>query len=88
MSVSSQRGSLGHLGPAAAAHQRRAVVEDTQFARGNVLIKGVAPIGEMFGYLTVLRSQSQGRGSLSLEPFDYRPVPDSLAALHHERLYN
>jgi elongation factor G len=69
-------------------NQRRAVVEDTQFARGNVLIKGVAPIGEMFGYLTVLRSQTQGRGSLSLEPFDYRPVPDNLAALHHERLYN
>jgi len=69
-------------------NQRRAVVEETQFARGNVLVKGVAPIGEMFGYLTVLRSQTQGRGSLSLEPFDYRPVPENLAALHHERLYN
>jgi elongation factor G len=67
--------------------QRRAVVEETRFTRGNVLVGGVVPIGEMFGYLTTLRSQTQGRGSFSLEPLDYRPVPDSLVALHHERLY-
>jgi elongation factor G len=69
-------------------NQRRAVVERTQFARGSVVIDGVAPIGEMFGYLTVLRSQTQGRGSLSLEPLDYRPVPENLAAAHHERLFD
>jgi elongation factor G len=68
-------------------NQRRAVVEETRFMRGNILVRGVVPIGEMFGYLTVLRSQTQGRGSFSLEPLDYRPVPDSLVALHHERLY-
>ncbi len=68
-------------------NQRRAVVEDTRFARGSVVIRGVVPIGEMFGYLTALRSQTQGRGSFSLEPLDYRPVPDNLVALHHERLY-
>jgi len=67
-------------------NQRRAVVENTQFARGGVVVSGVAPIGEMFGYLTVLRSQTQGRASLSLEPLDYRPVPQNLAAAHHERL--
>ena len=69
-------------------NQRRAVVESTQFARGGVVVGGVAPIGEMFGYLTVLRSQTQGRGSLSLEPLDYRPVPENLAAAHHERLFD
>jgi elongation factor G len=68
-------------------NQRRAVVEDTRFTRSAVVIRGVAPIGEMFGYLTVLRSQTQGRGSMSLEPLDYRPVPENLTALHHERLY-
>jgi elongation factor G len=67
-------------------NQRRAAVEDTQFTRGNVVVLGVAPIGEMFGYLTVLRSQTQGRGSLVLEPLDYRPVPENLTALHHQRL--
>jgi elongation factor G len=69
-------------------HQRRAIVEDTGFHRTTVLVRGVVPIGEMFGYLTVLRSQTQGRGSLSLEPLDYRPVPDNLVALHHEKLYS
>ena len=68
-------------------NHRRAVVEETKFGRGSVAIRGVAPIGEMFGYLTVLRSQTQGRGSMSLEPLDYRPVPDNLAELHHQRLY-
>jgi elongation factor G len=68
-------------------NQRRAVVEDTQFHRTAVVVQGVVPIGEMFGYLTTLRSQSQGRGSFSLEPLDYRPVPDNLVALHHQKLF-
>jgi elongation factor G len=66
-------------------NQRRANVEDTRFHHGQVVIRGVVPIGEMFGYLTVLRSQTQGRGAFSLEPQDFRPVPENLAALHHER---
>ena len=66
--------------------QRRAIVEDTGFARNAAVIRGVAPIGEMFGFLTVLRSHTQGRGSFSLEPLDYRPLPDALTALHHEKL--
>jgi len=69
-------------------NQRRAVVDDTKFQRGSVVVRGVVPIGEMFGYLTVLRSHSQGRGSFSLEPFDYRPVPENLIALHHTRVYD
>ncbi len=69
-------------------NQRRAVIEDTRFQRNTVLVRGVVPIAEMFGYLTVLRSQSQGRGSFSLEPLEYRPVPENLIALHHQRLYD
>jgi len=66
--------------------QRRAVVLDTGFARETAVIRGVAPIGEMFGFLTALRSQTQGRGSYMLEPLDYRPLPDNLTALHHDKL--
>ena len=65
--------------------QRRAVVLDTGFARETAVISGVAPIGEMFGFLTALRSQTQGRGSYVLEPLDYRPLPDNLTALHHDK---
>jgi elongation factor G len=68
-------------------NQRRALVEDTGYQRTGVLVKGVVPIAEMFGFLTVLRSQSQGRGSFSLEPLDYRPVPENLVAQAHERLF-
>ena len=67
--------------------QRRALVEDTGFVRNAALIRGVVPIAEMFGYLTVLRSQTQGRGSFSLEPLDYRPLPQNLVADGHERLF-
>ncbi len=66
--------------------QRRAIVLDTGFAREAAVIRGVAPIGEMFGFLTALRSQTQGRGSYMLEPLDFRPLPDSLTALHHDKL--
>jgi elongation factor G len=66
--------------------QRRAVVLDTAVAKAGAVVRGVAPIGEMFGYLTALRSHTQGRGSFSLEPLDYRPLPDNLTALHHVRL--
>ena len=65
--------------------QRRAVVLDTGFARDAAIVRGVAPIGEMFGFLTALRSQTQGRGSYMLEPLDYRPLPDNLTALHHDK---
>ena len=68
-------------------NQRRAIVEETGFSKNMAVVRGVVPIGEMFGYLTVLRSQTQGRGSFSLEPLDYRPIPDNLVALHHEKLY-
>ncbi len=68
-------------------NQRRALVEETKFSRSGVLVQGVVPIGEMFGYLTVLRSQTQGRGSFSLEPLDFRPVPHNLVAVHHQKLY-
>ena len=67
--------------------QRRALVEDTGFARNAAWIRGAVPIAEMFGYLTVLRSQTQGRGSFSLEPLDYRPLPQNLVAEDHERLF-
>jgi len=66
--------------------QRRALVSDTGYVKNAAVIRGVAPIGEMFGYLTSLRSHTQGRGSFALEPLDYRPLPDNLVASQHVRL--
>jgi elongation factor G len=68
-------------------NQRRAVVESTDYLKKTVVIQGVAPIAEMFGYLTELRSASQGRAAFSIEPFDFRAVPGSLTATQHDPLY-
>ena len=48
--------------------------------RANVkVIRGEVPLGEMFGYATVVRSLSQGRGSFTMEPFVYQQVPAAIA---------
>nr|MBC8328018.1 elongation factor G [Planctomycetota bacterium] len=38
-------------------------------------VRGAVPIAEMFNYAGRLRGLSQGRGSFSMEPLNYRPVP-------------
>ena len=42
-------------------------------------IYGHVPLAEMFKYSEVLRGLSQGRGVYSMEPFEYRTVPNSIA---------
>ncbi|MBI3322959.1 MAG: elongation factor G, partial [Candidatus Omnitrophica bacterium] len=47
--------------------------------RANVkVIRGEVPLSEMFGYATVVRSLTQGRGSFTMEPFAYQEVPAGL----------
>jgi elongation factor G len=43
-------------------------------------LTGKAPLAEMFGYTTALRSLTQGRGTSSLEPLTYDVVPAEVAA--------
>jgi len=44
--------------------------------RGNLrVVMASAPLSEMFGYATALRSLTQGRGTHTLEPSDYQPAP-------------
>ncbi|MCX5678554.1 MAG: elongation factor G [Candidatus Omnitrophica bacterium] len=48
--------------------------------RGNLkVIKGLAPLSEMFGYATSLRSLTQGRASYTMEPSFYQEVPKNLS---------
>ncbi len=67
-------------------HGKRALIEDTNILKRIAIIKGVAPLSEMFGYSTEIRSITQGRASFNSEPLDYRPVPDNLIALFHEKI--
>jgi elongation factor G len=47
--------------------------------RGNVrVITAEVPLVEMFGYTTILRGLTQGRASSSMEPSEYRLMPDRL----------
>jgi elongation factor G len=53
---------------------RRAEIRDTSLHGRIALVRGLVPLAEMFGYSTQIRSLTQGRGSFSMEPFDYQPV--------------
>ncbi|KKO19028.1 MAG: elongation factor G [Candidatus Brocadia sp.] len=56
-------------------HSRRANIIEMG-TRGTLrIIKGDVPLAEMFGYSTVLRSITQGRGTFTMEPLEYRPAP-------------
>jgi elongation factor G len=47
--------------------------------RGTVrMIKAEVPLAEMFGYATDLRGLTQGRASSTMEPSEYRQMPDRL----------
>ncbi|MEA3463521.1 MAG: elongation factor G [Patescibacteria group bacterium] len=53
---------------------------DEMTDRGNVkVIKAKAPLAEMFGYATQLRSMTQGRASYSMEFLHYSEVPRHVA---------
>ncbi|MDP2913655.1 MAG: elongation factor G [Candidatus Omnitrophota bacterium] len=48
--------------------------------KGNLkIIRGLAPLNEMFGYATTVRSLTQGRASYTMEPSFYQEVPKNLS---------
>jgi elongation factor G len=53
---------------------RRAEIRETDIQDGLTVVRGLVPLAEMFGYSTNMRSLTQGRGSFSMEPFDYQPA--------------
>jgi elongation factor G len=66
------------------------VVKDLQGRRGEVVrvgqrssltvVAAIAPLAEMFGYATALRSLTRGRGTHTMEPCDYREAPRDVFA--------
>lgn len=58
---------------------RRAVITG-QEPRGKFrVVLAHAPLAELFGYSTVVRSLSQGRASSTMEPYSYAPAPTHVA---------
>jgi len=59
---------------------RKGLIEGMEMRGGGLqTVKAKAPLAEMFGYATALRSMSQGRGTFTLEFDHYAPVPASVA---------
>ena len=57
---------------------RRGQINDSEL-RGVVrIINADVPLSEMFGYTTVLRGMTQGRAASSMEPAEYRLMPENL----------
>ena len=57
---------------------RRGHIVDSEI-RGPVrIISAEVPLSEMFGYTTVLRSMTQGRATSTMEPAEYRIMPENL----------
>ena len=45
---------------------------------GNVIVRALVPLANMFGYATDLRSNTQGRGTFSMEFSNYEQVPTNI----------
>ncbi len=60
--------------------RRRGRIEgqEPQGNTGNVIVRAVVPLANMFGYATDLRSNTQGRGTFSMEFAKYEQVPSNV----------
>ncbi|NET38028.1 MAG: elongation factor G, partial [Cyanothece sp. SIO1E1] len=57
---------------------RRALLLGSETRNHDVVISAEAPLAEMFGYSTELRSLSHGMATFSMEFAEYRPLPENL----------
>jgi elongation factor G len=55
--------------------QRRAIIQSTESRGTNTVLHAQAPLANLFGYSSAMRSLSQGRASCSMEPSEYAPAP-------------
>jgi elongation factor G len=54
---------------------RRGKIEGMEMRGGSRVIKALVPLAEMFGYATIMRTLTQGRGVFSMEFFEYETTP-------------
>ncbi|MDR2296239.1 MAG: elongation factor G [Clostridiales Family XIII bacterium] len=57
---------------------RRGKIEGSEMLAGAAVIRGLAPLSEMFGYATDLRSRTQGRGVYVMQFDRFEKLPDNL----------
>ncbi len=59
--------------------QRRGRIDEMNTKMGHRVIRGMAPLSEMFGYANVIRTLSQGRAGYTMQFERYETVPIALA---------
>jgi elongation factor G len=59
--------------------QRRGVIVGTTEDEGFIRVDANVPLAEMFGYVTVLRSSTQGKAEFTMEFARYAPAPGEVA---------
>lgn len=64
----------GHLS------SKRGLIEGMDDRAGNKVVRAKVPLSELFGYVTTLRSMTEGRGSANIEFDHYAIVPPNVAA--------
>ena len=60
-------------------NSRRGKTTRAEYRKGTSVIAGEAPLANMFGYATDLRSLTQGRATFTLQFSRYSPVPESVS---------
>jgi elongation factor G len=58
---------------------RRGLITDSHIHGNMQVVDAKAPLAEMFGYSSDIRSITAGRGTFTMEPLSYEIVPDNIA---------
>jgi len=58
---------------------RAATIEEIQGVDDLKIVRGTVAVSKMFGYATLLRSITQGKGAFTMEPTGYVAVPEEVA---------
>ncbi len=57
---------------------KRAQIQGTEKKGNATVINALVPLAELSGYITAIRSMSQGRATAYIEPSHYEPVPSMI----------
>lgn len=60
-------------------NSRRGRIEGMETSFGATIVNAHVPLSEMFGYVTTLRSLTQGRANPNVTPSHYEEVPTNVA---------
>ena len=60
-------------------NQRRGIIGESTDENGTTVVNAEVPLSEMFGFSTILRSSTQGKGEFTMEFLKYGKVPNTVA---------